>query len=100
MSRVARAAEITLAATCIDFSDDPTPHKLAISAVFNDADKLVPDRSLKPGVSACDLEIRVADSRQQHTHQRLVRTIRSFDIFDFETFVMDAKRKHVCFFVA
>ena len=62
MSRIAGAAEFTLAAACVDFSDDALADQFAVGALFDDADKLVSDRAFESCVAARDLEIRVADA--------------------------------------
>ncbi len=82
MSRIAGATEIALAATRIDFTNHTSTNKRAVSTFFDDADKLVSDRSLETGIPTRDLQIGVANARQEHTHQRFVGTIRLLNIFD------------------
>jgi hypothetical protein len=62
MSRVAGAAEIALAATRIDFTNHAPTGKRAITTLFHDTNKLVPNRSFKTRIAARDLEIGVANA--------------------------------------
>jgi hypothetical protein len=82
MSRITGAAEVAFAAARIDFTDDASTNKRTISALFDDADKLVPDRSLETRVATRNLEIGVANAGQQHTDQRFISAIRLWNIFD------------------
>ncbi len=51
-----------------------------IICLFDNADKFVSDRSLKSGVSANDLEIRIANARSENAHQSLAIIRRLCDV--------------------
>jgi hypothetical protein len=67
MPGIAGAAQIAFAAACIDLTYYALPDQMwRIVARLDHTDKLVTDRSVEPGITAHDLEIRVANSRFNH----------------------------------
>jgi hypothetical protein len=63
MPGIARPAKFAFTTACVYFSNNATANERAIRTLFNDADKLVSDRSFKTCVPARDFQIGVADSR-------------------------------------
>jgi hypothetical protein len=83
VSRVTCATQIATPATGINLAHNALPDELAVMALFHNTDKLVPDRSIEPGVTARNFQVGVADARQQHAHQRLIRIVRLLDLTKF-----------------
>ena len=75
MSRVAGTAQIALAAAGIYLTDH------ALTAFFNDADKLVADRSIEARVATRDLQICVANTSQNNADECIIGPIRFLYIF-------------------
>jgi len=75
MSRITTATELTLATPCIDLTDNAL-------TVFNNTNKLVPDRPIKPRIPTRDLEVGITNPGQRHTHDRLISTIRLLYVFN------------------
>src|SRR6476661_2472749 len=82
MTRITGAAECASSAARVDLTDNATTDQTSVLACFDNADELMSDRSVKAGVTTRDLEIRVADARQEHTDQSLVGLVRFVDIPD------------------
>src|ERR1700741_4100431 len=100
MSGVAGPAQLAITAARIYLTNNTTTDECTFGAVFHHADEFVTDRSIEPCIPACDLEVGVADARQEHTHQRLMNTIRFLNVFDCESFFIDAEGKHLVFILA
>src|ERR1043165_207301 len=94
VSRIARTTQIAVTTARVYLTNNTMSDKRAVSAFFNDADELMSNRSIETGIAARYLEIRVADSRQQHTHQRLVSLVRLAYIFNCESFFINAEGEH------
>jgi hypothetical protein len=88
VSRIAGATEFALPTTRIDLTDDALP------AVFNNTNKLMPDRSIETRIPTRDLEIGITDPRQNDAHERLISALRLLYLFDCEIFFIDAEGKH------
>src|ERR1051325_170838 len=102
VSRVARTTQFAITAARIYLANNTTTDEHAITSVFNNTDKLVANRSIETRIPARDLEIRIADARQQHAHRCLISLTRLTYIFNCETFFIDAEGEHlfcVWFFV-
>src|SRR6185369_7463242 len=102
VSRIAAATQFAITTARIYLTNNTTTDERAITAVFNNAYKLVTNRSIEPRIPTRDLEIRIADARQQHAHQHLISLIRLTYIFNCEPFFIDAEGEHlfcVWFFV-
>src|SRR6185295_16010743 len=102
MSGIAGTTQIAVTAARIYLTNNTTTDKRAVSAVFNNADELMTDRSIETSIATRDLEIRVTNARQQYAHQRLISLIGLTNIFNCEPFFINAEGKHsfcVWFFV-
>src|SRR6185436_7601957 len=91
VSRVAGTTQFAITAARIYLTNNATTDERAITAVFNHSDEFMTNRSIEPRIPTRDFEIRIADARQQHAHQRLISLIRLTDIFNCETFFIDAE---------
>jgi hypothetical protein len=76
MSRITATTSITLAATRIDLTNNTTANELAIDALFYESDKFVTDRSGEACIATSNLEIGVANAREQHADECLIGSIR------------------------
>jgi len=102
VSRIAGTTQIAITAARVYLTNNATTDQCAVSAVFNNADEFMTNRSIEPRISTRDLEIRVANARQQYAHQRLISLIGLTNIFNCEPFFINAEGKHsfcVWFFV-
>ena len=101
VSGIAGTAQFAITTAGIYLTDNTTTGERSITTVFNDANKLMPNRSIETSIPTRDFKIRITDSRQQHAHECFINTIRLFDIFNCETFLIDAEGKHsFCAFCA
>lgn len=82
MSRITGATEITLAATCVDLTNDATTDEFAIAALFYESDELVTDGPVETCIATSNLEIGVANAREQHAHECLIGFIRLYNVLD------------------
>jgi hypothetical protein len=94
VSRITRTTQSAVTATRVYLANNTTADERSVSAVFNDAYKLMTNCSIEPRIPTRDLEIRVADARQQHAHHRLINVIGLAYIFNCEPFFIDAEGKH------
>jgi hypothetical protein len=80
MTRITRATQFALPTTGVNLTNNPSPRKIArwsTGAIrFNNPDKLVPNRSIKPRIPARYLQIGITNPRQQHSHEHLVSVVR------------------------
>jgi hypothetical protein len=76
VSRITAATEITVATPGIDFANN------TLTTVYNNSNKLVPDRPIKPRIPTRDLEVGITDSRQHDAHERLTSMLGFVYIFD------------------
>ena len=77
---IARATEFTFSAAGIDFANDALTYTHSIRRCFDETNKLVANGSLESSIAACDFEIRLAYSRQQYPHQRLLSALWFFNL--------------------
>src|SRR5262249_28294352 len=95
VARIACRAARAVAAPCVDLADHARAHRdRAAARILDDTDELVADRAAKPGVAACDLEVRVADARQRHANQRLAARHRHRRLDEPGAVIADAQRAH------
>lgn len=94
VSRITGTTQIATSASGVDLSHHALSNQLASAALFNDSDELVSDRSIEPRIPARDFQIRVANARQQHAHQRLIRIVRFLDLAKFELLFFYAEGEH------
>jgi hypothetical protein len=79
VTRIAGAAQQAVTASCVDLADDTLTHPGLVLTLLDHANELVADCSLKTGITARDLKIRIANTRQQHANQRLVAALGLID---------------------
>src|SRR5262245_42239227 len=84
MARVVRAAKIALAASHVDLAHDAASDLRFVRGFLDDADKLVPERAAKIGVTARDLDVSAANSGHRHPNQRLTVAARNRRIDQFQ----------------
>jgi hypothetical protein len=94
MSRITAPTQIALAATRIDLTNNATTNEFAIARVFYESDEFVTDGSVKACIATSNLEIGVANAREQHADECLTGLIGLQNILDCQTFFFDAKREH------
>jgi len=94
VSRVAGTTQIAITAACIYLTNNTTTDERAITAVFNNSDEFMTNRSIEPRIPTRDLEIRVANAGQQYAHQRLISLIRLTYILNCQPFFIDAEGEH------
>ena len=86
VSCIAAAAELTLATPGIDLTNN------ALTTLFNNPDKLMPDRSVEPRVPTRNLQIGITNPRQHHTHQHLI--VRFLYLFNCNSISINSEGKH------
>jgi hypothetical protein len=88
MSRVAPDTSLAHAAAGIYLADHAFAHELGpVTGARHNTDKFMPDRPLKTGISADDLEVRIADARLDDANNGLVRAVGRRNIIERETAV-------------
>ena len=85
VARIAVNAQRTISAADIYLTDDPLADQSRhLSALLDDPDELVTDRSGKPGLALYDLKVSIADARLHDPYQRLARRFRHRHVSDFD----------------
>ena len=84
VARIVAETQFTLATPGIDLTNHPLTDQAAHRALLNHSDKFVPEGPLNSRIPANYLKIRIADTRQRDTHQRLPACHRRRDITDFQ----------------
>ena len=87
-------AKITLAAPHINLANDALSDLRTVRGFLDDTDKLMSERAAKIGVTARDLDVRVANSRHLHPNQRLAVASRDGRIDQLQFVVFKAQRFH------
>src|SRR5262249_37471749 len=95
MTRIVPEAKTALSAAHFDFAHDAAAYLRPVGRLFDDADKLVSERAVEAGVAARDLDVRVANSRHRHPHQRLAGAARDGRIGQFQLVVFKAQSSHL-----
>jgi hypothetical protein len=95
VTRIARRAQITAPATGVNLPDHSPAHKLRRARrPLHHANEFMPERALEASVPARNLDIRIADAAQRHTHQSLKLITRRRNICDRHPTIFITKRKH------
>ena len=94
MSRITTATQITFAATRINLTNNATTNELAIARLFYESDELVTDGPVETCIATSNLEIGVANAREQNADECLTGLIRLQNILDCQTFFFDSKGEH------
>jgi hypothetical protein len=94
MSRITAPTQIALAATRIDLTNNATTNEFAIARLFYESDEFVTDGSVKACIDTSNLEIGVANAREQHADECLTGLIRLQNILYCQAFLFDSKREH------
>jgi hypothetical protein len=82
MTWITGSAKFAVSASDVYLPNHAPANLCCIRALFDDADKLVSDRSVEAGVTTRDLEIGIANPGEQHAHKRLLLVIGFIDLLE------------------
>jgi hypothetical protein len=69
-----------MTAAGVNLTYDALANEISVAALFDNADKFMPDRSVKAGVAARDFQIGVANAGQENTNQGFLPVLRFLDL--------------------
>jgi len=72
--------EFATAASRVYFPNYALSDEWSVRRFFNYADELMSDCAAEPGVPTCNLQISIADSGKENSHQHLTVSLRLIDI--------------------
>jgi hypothetical protein len=83
---ISGTAQLTFSTSGINLSDNSATYGRAFSRLFDNAYELMTNRSVKPGIPARDLEVGIANTGKQHTHQGFIVTRWFLDLSNHHSF--------------